>query len=228
MAAAHQRGIVHRDLKPENIVLVPIEGGGFQPKVIDFGIARRPKLDEPAAGVFGTPGYMAPEQALGHEEIGGVADIWSLCAVLYELVSGRTPFRFGTTLAAVLACVREEVTPLGADDGVDADFWEILRRGFEKDPADRWQSMRELGEALARWLDRRGVHDDVSGVSVRTWWASTAEPVDESPKCEIEVERLDTFDYDLDRLSAPIAEPANEAALEAIPIALVRRAAGRR
>jgi len=93
MAFAHHRGIVHRDLKPANVLLTP-EGA---PKIVDFGLAK--KLDElsgqtHSGAIMGTPSYMSPEQADGRiKEIGPAADIYALGAILYEMLTGRPPFR---------------------------------------------------------------------------------------------------------------------------------------
>ncbi|HEY5960557.1 MAG TPA: serine/threonine-protein kinase, partial [Polyangiaceae bacterium] len=96
LAATHAQGIVHRDLKPGNIFLARPAGQRLQPKVLDFGIA---KLEQRAAGrltqegaVIGSPAYMSPEQFSGDGAIDGRADIWSLCIVLYEMITGCRPF----------------------------------------------------------------------------------------------------------------------------------------
>ncbi|HEY2734145.1 MAG TPA: serine/threonine-protein kinase, partial [Polyangiales bacterium] len=94
LRAAHRAGIVHRDLKPENIFIAHA-GSHWQPKLLDFGIAR---LHEASARVtlngslLGSPAYMAPEQARGLDDVDARADVWSVCVVLYELISGEAAF----------------------------------------------------------------------------------------------------------------------------------------
>jgi serine/threonine-protein kinase len=182
MHAAHQRGIIHRDIKPDNIMLARIDGGRTQPKIVDFGIA---KLSFGEAGgvatgalVIGTPGYMPPEQAGGGEKVDPRSDVWAVCATLYEMISGVTPFPCSNTLEALCAVIRDPVPPLTGKGIVDDALWVILARGLEKDPHDRWENMKALGEALAAWVAERGVHDDVSGVPLRTLWLGA--PADHS------------------------------------------------
>jgi len=175
LGAAHARGIVHRDLKPDNVFLARIDGR-TQPKVIDFGIA---KLDlqtkHTQAGVaLGSPDYMAPEQARGQRDVDYRADIWAFCVLIYETITGRVPFE-DASYNAVLRHVIESPIPSLFEHGLDTpELWSILERGFEKDREKRWQSMRELGVALAGWLADRGVTEDVVGASLRAVWLAPA------------------------------------------------------
>jgi WD40 repeat protein len=108
---AHQRGILHRDLKPANILL-DMQG---EPHVTDFGLAKQlgSSVELTVSGaILGTPNYMAPEQAAGHaREITTAADVWSLGAILYELLTGQPPFRAATPLATMRAVLEEEPVP---------------------------------------------------------------------------------------------------------------------
>ena len=179
MHLAHQQGIIHRDIKPDNIMLAQIDGGRIQPKLVDFGIAKL-SFGDPGgvttgALVIGTPGYMSPEQAGGGEIVDHRTDIWSLCALLYEMISGDTPFPSVNTLEALCAVIRDPVPSLLGDRVKDEALWAILERGLRKDPKERWESMRALGEALTDWLVERGVAEDTSGVPLRALWLGAPE-----------------------------------------------------
>jgi eukaryotic-like serine/threonine-protein kinase len=174
LGAAHAQGIVHRDVKPDNIVITRA-GSGHQPKLLDFGVAKLKREAENAwstvAGtVLGTPAYLSPEQAEGSVDIDLRTDVWSLSATLYECVTGTLPFDaesddelFARIAAAAPASILEHAVG-------DAELWAIVRRGLAKAREDRWPSMRDLGEALARWLARQGVSRDATGVSLEGTW----------------------------------------------------------
>jgi len=173
LSAAHGQGIVHRDLKPENIFLSKMPDGRVQPKLLDFGIAKLKNARElrltTAGSVVGSPLYMAPEQARG-EDVDERADIWALCVVLYEAITGCPPFG-GDDRAQVMHAVGALAPRSLAEHGVtDASLWPIIRRGLEKEKGDRWQSMQELGRTLARWLLDTGVSDDITGASLEAGW----------------------------------------------------------
>ncbi|HEX7480882.1 MAG TPA: serine/threonine-protein kinase [Polyangiales bacterium] len=180
---AHAHGIVHRDLKPDNIFLVP-EEHGMRPKLLDFGIAK--VAEHATAGivtgrhlVFGSPAYMSPEQACGSSDVDHRADIWSVCVVLYEAVSGRAPFVGSNAHAVMNAVIESDVAPL-VDSETERSLWPILSRGLAKQPANRYQSMSELGNALASWLSAHGVNDDVCGEPLLRSWQLAVTPFDEA------------------------------------------------
>ncbi|MBK8996528.1 MAG: serine/threonine protein kinase [Myxococcales bacterium] len=175
LGSAHARGVVHRDLKPDNIYLADTDGR-LQPKILDFGIAKLAASNvsdhriTQAGTVVGSPDYMAPEQARGMEDIDHRADIWELCVLLYECVTGRVPFEDANYNALLRHIIEDEIRPILEFGAGDAELWAVMQKGFEKDREKRYQSMRELGEALAAWLMARGVMEDVSGHSLRATW----------------------------------------------------------
>ncbi len=181
LAAAHDKGIVHRDLKPANIFLAQTDAGGVQPKLVDFGIAKLDTEDfrrlTRAGAILGSPAYMSPEQARG-EDVDASADIWAVCVVLYEMIMGRPPFDGDNYNALLWAIGHDSPRPTSTQIGGDTALWAILERGLQKRKALRWNSMWELGTALAEWLDDRGVHEDIAGGSLLTNWLHR--PVDSS------------------------------------------------
>jgi serine/threonine-protein kinase len=150
--AAHAAGVVHRDLKPENVVLTPAAGQMPVVKVIDFGLSLC-GWSERVTGdctVFGTPDYMAPEQAQGkREEIDARTDQFALAALTYTLFSGRAPFSRDTPVAVLYAVVHEEPAALGQVAGWDTRPVEaVLRKGMARDRDGRYATVLEFAAAL--------------------------------------------------------------------------------
>jgi tetratricopeptide (TPR) repeat protein len=167
--AAHERGIIHRDLKPANILLAgdvlmrpPPDGARLPaaaliPKITDFGLAKQLDTDSgltQAGQVMGTPSYMAPEQAAGlADQMGPRVDVYALGAILYEMLTGRPPFR-GATVQETLEQVRsqEPVSPRLLNDRIPRDLETICLKAMAKEPARRYQTARELAADLRRFL----------------------------------------------------------------------------
>jgi len=177
LTVAHARGIVHRDLKPDNL-LIAFEDQRIQPKILDFGIAKFAALQDDeqrlteAGTVVGSPIYMSPEQARGRDDVDYRTDVWSLSVVLYESITGKTPFGGSNYNALLRAIVEDEPKPIFEHAAGDAQLWEILKRGLSKDRLDRQRSMAELGRALATWLLSRGTTEDACGTSLEAKWGS--------------------------------------------------------
>ncbi len=164
---AHERGVLHRDLKPSNILL---EHTG-EPYVTDFGLAKIAGLDHaqrPSSVVVGTPHYMAPEQCVGGKgDVSTASDVFSLGVILYEILSGRTPFE-GVTSLEVMRQIAEDPPPALTLDSSKRDLGIICMKCLEKDPSQRYQSALALAEDLERYDCGEPIHARPVGALERT------------------------------------------------------------
>ena len=168
--SAHLQGILHRDLKPGNILL---DGRG-EPLVSDFGLAKWLDTSNDLTRtltVFGTPGYIAPEQACGPAALlAPTADIYSLGAILFDLLAGRPPF-LGEHALAVISQASEKDAPRlrTLAPSIDRDLETICARCLERDPSARYASAADLADDLARWSSGNPILARPVSVPARFW-----------------------------------------------------------
>ena len=197
MHFAHLRGIVHRDLKPANILLaaanVPAAVGpagkdrsatnavmiaepapltAFTPKITDFGLAKNLESDSGhtrTGAILGTPSYISPEQASGRKEIGPATDVYALGAILYEMLTGRPPFRGESSMDTMLQVMTEEpVPPRRLQPKVPVDLETICLKALQKEPKKRYSSAEALAEDLRRFQNNEPILARPIGVVGRT------------------------------------------------------------
>jgi serine/threonine protein kinase len=192
MHHAHENGIVHRDLKPANVLMVSggVVSGEWstdssptthyspltthQPKIADFGLAKRLQS---SAGltrtgyILGTPAYMAPEQAAGqNKDVGPAADVYGLGAILYEMLTGRPPFRAEADVMVLQQVLdREPARPRRFAAGVPRDLETICLKCLHKQPAQRYASAVALAEDLERFLAGQSIRARPLNVAQRLW-----------------------------------------------------------
>ncbi len=162
---SHLRGIIHRDIKPANIMMAP----DSSPLLVDFGLARTveaPHLTSTGMAV-GTPGFMAPEQALANPDaIGAETDVFALGATLYYLLTRRTPFESTNPYEGLARMLVEDAQPPSAwNRKVDRDLDTVVLRCLEKEIARRYHSAAEVAADLGRWLEGR----PVTARPIRPW-----------------------------------------------------------
>jgi WD40 repeat protein/predicted Ser/Thr protein kinase len=175
---AHERGILHRDLTPANVLI----DESNQPKVTDFGLAKRLEKDTEltlSGQVLGSPNYMPPEQAAARRGlVGKRSDVYSLGAILYHLLTGRAPFA-GDTVAKTLQQVEnnEPVSPQLLNPGVPRDLETICLKCLEKEPDRRYATAQELADELGRFLDRKPILARPVGRPEKVWRWCRRNPV---------------------------------------------------
>jgi len=170
VAYAHENGVIHRDLKPANVLLDQDD----RPRITDFGLAKQLEADSDltATGqIMGTPSYMPPEQAAGKtDQVGPAADVYSLGAVLYELLTGRPPFQAAhviDTLRQVLD--REPVALRRLNRGIPGDLETITLKCLGKEAERRFPSARELCDDLSRFLHGQPISARRTSPPMRAW-----------------------------------------------------------
>ena len=173
IAYAHDQGVIHRDLKPANILM---DKAG-QPRIVDFGLARRVADTEGvtvSGDVLGTPSYMSPEQARGQsKQLTGSADVYSLGAVLYALITGKPPFQAASNIDVLMQVLdNEPVSPRELNRSVPHDLATVCLKCLEKRPGDRYELASELSLDLQRFLDGKPIKARRIGRVARSWrWA---------------------------------------------------------
>jgi tRNA A-37 threonylcarbamoyl transferase component Bud32 len=163
LEAAHRAGVIHRDIKPGNVILAPDVESGDEPKLIDFGLA---KFAATTAGegltrtgqIIGTPQYMSPEQ-IANKEVDARSDVYSLGCMLYEMVTGHSPFAAADDVQILYQQLHHEPpAPSTLTRGIPAGLDEVVKRCLAKEPRERFRSMQEMASALAV-IDRRKLPD---------------------------------------------------------------------
>jgi eukaryotic-like serine/threonine-protein kinase len=230
LAEAHARGIVHRDVKPENLVVTLGHDETPLLRMVDFGISKvalalDPGRTNPGGTVLGTPYYMSPEQLDGVVDVDGRTDIWSLGAVLFEMLAGRKPFSgqsFASLASEILTQPPRQLRKLRFDAPEELEA--IVSRCLAKRPGDRFATVAELAAALepfapveARAVAERAVRIVASGAAMRSERPSgssldeailssaklRARPAHESPWRYL----IDSDDVPLPRSVTPIPPP---------------------
>lgn len=158
---AHTNRVIHRDVKPANIMLIPVDKSSDLVKLVDFGIAKIVRPEGPKSqrltqtgDVFGSPFYMSPEQCMG-TEMDARSDIYSLGCVMYESISGRRPFEGSNALATMQLQVGtrpRKFNDVAPKLGIPPQIESVILRCLEKEPQDRYQSAKTLGQELERLL----------------------------------------------------------------------------
>lgn len=193
---AHSSGIVHRDLKPENLFLTKGEDGDDICKILDFGLAKfyAPMNPEDKAqkrltregAVFGTPAYMSPEQVKGQGNVDHRADLWALGCMAYECLIGRPVWNMDQGVAMTFAAIATSPIPVPSQQRPDLppslDAW--FKKCLEREPADRYQSAKELADAFVEAWGHRpvssgshpGFHLSATGANERAIHVRPSDP----------------------------------------------------
>lgn len=182
LSAAHGVGIIHRDLKPENIFLLDLPDGSIFAKILDFGIAKHmnSKSMTQTGQVFGTPEYMSPEQCKGSSSLDQRSDLYALGCILYEIMTGRTPFRSETLLQVLFKHVSDPVPPLQliVPHGSLKGFEDVVMTLLSKSSKDRYATALQVQSAI----EEMGVDKSAMTIKMPAWRANErALDEDDSP-----------------------------------------------
>jgi serine/threonine-protein kinase len=177
MDAAHKRGILHRDLKPENTMIAKDKEGKELIKLADFGLVKLTQPDgEITKGsaltevgeIFGTPHFMSPEQIMG-QTVGAPADIYSLGVILYQMITGKTPFDGPDVRNLLVTKVSQDVLPPSKKFSfVDSRYDRVFTTVLARDPEERYKSAGEFYEAFQKAVDQveKGIVDKEEPINV--------------------------------------------------------------
>lgn len=214
LSAAHAEGIVHRDLKPENVMLPTGDHEGDIVKVLDFGMAKVAQAEEAKAtkltmhgAVYGTPAYMAPEQAAGND-VDHRADLYALGLMLYEMVSGGPPFTADQVMALLVKQMTEQAPPLPST--VPRQLSKLIMQLLEKDAAARHQSADEVVQELSEFLGLAYTDPRLSAVGLP---ATPAKPV---KSAALSVESIKEQVVDGARQLGPVLDKARHVSRPAV------------
>jgi serine/threonine-protein kinase len=151
---AHQKRVVHRDMKPDNLFMTRDASGQYVVKVLDFGIA---KVMDAAGGMgnktrtgvlLGTPGYMSPEQIKNSKAVDARSDLWAVGIIFYEMLTQKLPFEAENEFARLTAVLTDDVIPIESRNPALAPWSGFFRKALAKEPAERFQTAEEMGNAL--------------------------------------------------------------------------------
>jgi len=168
---AHQRGVYHRDIKPANIII----DRNAKPWLMDFGLAKVTQIGDSAyvkGVIMGTPYYMPPEQALGDmEQVDNLSDIYSLGAVLYEMVSGYCPYTGKTPDEVLAALVKDPPEPLLSHvPSLPGDVVSIIEKAMAREKAKRYPMAKHLADDIENYLNERPLNEEPHGARSKSMW----------------------------------------------------------